>query len=79
MSNPYGRHNVYRDGDPTPPRATPLALLLTAVSTLAWMFAGVLLVGTHFLPETRILLGGIYLLIGTNAAIGAAVLWRLSR
>ena len=38
-----------------------------------------LLIGSPFLPQTRLLLGGVYLLIGINAAIGSVVHWRLDR
>jgi hypothetical protein len=53
--------------------------LLQGVAIVAWIFGWFLLVGSHFLPETRLLLGGIYLLIGVTAAVGSALLWRPCR
>ncbi|MFL6600172.1 MAG: hypothetical protein ACJ8R9_02480 [Steroidobacteraceae bacterium] len=53
--------------------------LLQAVAMAAWMVGLFLILGSHFLPETRLLLGGVYLIIGTNAACGAALLWVLRR
>jgi hypothetical protein len=53
--------------------------LLEAVSVFAWIAGLTLLFGSpsSFPPEARLLLGGIWVLIGTNAACGVAVLFQL--
>jgi hypothetical protein len=75
----HSRSEIYKDYEPEPPRPTTLIYLLVVISSLAFPFGVALLLGSHFLPKTRLLLGGVYLLIGTNAASGAALLMRLRR
>jgi hypothetical protein len=53
--------------------------LLEGVAIVSWIAGGYLLAGSYFLPETRLLLGGLYVLIGVVAAMGAAILWKLRR
>ena len=69
--------SLYRDDQPRQPGM--MLYVLQAVGIGGWVFGWFLLIGSHFLPETRLLLGGVYLLIGINAAIGSAVLWRWDR
>jgi hypothetical protein len=73
----YSRKELYRDDQPRQPEM--MLYVLQAVGIGGWVFGSFLLIGSHFLLETRLLLGGMYMLIGTNAAIGGAVLWRLDR
>jgi hypothetical protein len=53
--------------------------LLECTAIFSWIGGWYILIGSQFLPETRLLVGGIYLLIGVVAATGAAILWRLRR
>jgi hypothetical protein len=50
--------------------------LLHAIALAAWMFGWIIIVGWHGPLDARLSLGGLYLLIGTVAATGSALLWR---
>jgi hypothetical protein len=53
--------------------------LMYGIALVASMVGGYLLVGSSFLPETRLMLGGIYLLIAVVASLGFMILRRLER
>jgi hypothetical protein len=51
--------------------------LMQSVALAAWMFGAFISAGWPGPLGQRLSLGGLYLLIGTVAACGAAVLWEL--
>jgi hypothetical protein len=51
-------------------------MFLAGISSLAFVFATIILFWWHSPLDVRVGLAGIYYLIGTVATFGATVLWR---
>jgi hypothetical protein len=51
--------------------------LLQAIAMSAMLFGFLVITGWHGALDARLMLGGLYILIGTVATCGAALLWRL--